>query len=350
MFTVYAEKEIFENIVVFNDETPNWYKIFCNHSDVCLNLTDAELVLEQVPGTPIFEYILANGGRSPIALKEYFDMIYADYSLMSEKPRSAFFLNCSKEEVKSLESDYGIIVQSLESLNDKVLVTSFFEEFQKGDKIQKGTLNGWQSLLDFYVPPSNAMVMTDDYLLTTIQNNGKTTIHAGIENIKWILDKLLPKDLKIDYHITILSEDKDRNEAWRNDLVNLLKKEVGVLRKYNIRLEIVFIKSEHLHKRRLILNYVNASCEHGLCMFNPYDSLTINMANDIRFNQIFCTLNSEHSGKTEFDSMSKALKLVKTLCSDLTKHLNNKTSVYRGAILGDCNPDFSIKNRLINDV
>ena len=42
MFTVYSEKEIFENIVVFNEDTPNWFNIFCNHSEVCLNMTDDE--------------------------------------------------------------------------------------------------------------------------------------------------------------------------------------------------------------------------------------------------------------------------------------------------------------------
>ena len=29
MFTVYAEKDIFENIVVFNDQAPHWFNIFC---------------------------------------------------------------------------------------------------------------------------------------------------------------------------------------------------------------------------------------------------------------------------------------------------------------------------------
>ena len=42
MFTVYAEKDIFENIVVFNDQAPHWFNILCNYSDVCLNMTDEE--------------------------------------------------------------------------------------------------------------------------------------------------------------------------------------------------------------------------------------------------------------------------------------------------------------------
>ena len=78
MFTVYAEKDIFENIVVFNDQAPHWFNIFCNHSEVCLNMTDEELASEELQGTPIFEFIMANGGRSPIALKEFFDSIYED--------------------------------------------------------------------------------------------------------------------------------------------------------------------------------------------------------------------------------------------------------------------------------
>src|SRR4051812_38988562 len=118
MYTVYAEKDIFENIVVFNDQTPNWYNIFCNHAEICLNMTDAELASEEVQGTPIFEFIMANGGRSPIALKDFFDTIYEDNSVISAKPRSAFFLSYSVAEAEAIQSAYGVIVQSGESIND----------------------------------------------------------------------------------------------------------------------------------------------------------------------------------------------------------------------------------------
>lgn len=110
MFTVYVEKEIFENIVVFNNENPNWYKIFCNHSEICLNISDDDFLSEQIPGTPIFEYIHSGGGRTPIALKSYFDLIYEDNSLIADKPRSAFLLNYTKEEADSIQSSFGVIV------------------------------------------------------------------------------------------------------------------------------------------------------------------------------------------------------------------------------------------------
>jgi len=105
MFTVYVEKNIFESLVVFNEETPNWYNVLCKHSDVCLNMTEEELEAEEIEGTPIFEFIKANGGRSPIALKDYFDEIYQSPEIIAEKPRSAFFLNYTPEKAANLQNN-----------------------------------------------------------------------------------------------------------------------------------------------------------------------------------------------------------------------------------------------------
>jgi threonyl-tRNA synthetase len=46
MFTLYTEKETYEEICVF-DDLPNWKKIIANHSDVCLDIDD-ELLDEEI--------------------------------------------------------------------------------------------------------------------------------------------------------------------------------------------------------------------------------------------------------------------------------------------------------------
>jgi len=38
------------------------------------------------------------------------------------------------------------------------------------------------------------------------------------------------------------------------------------------------------------------------------------------------------------------------VCNELAAHIDGGNPVYRGAILGGCNPNKSLRNRLINDV
>lgn len=279
MFTVYAEKDIFENIVVFNDRTPNWYDILCNHSEVCLNITDEELEAQEMEGTPIFEFIKATGGRSVIALKEYFDSIYDDNSIIASNPRSAFFLSYSAADAELIQNSYGVIVQSGESINDDILTGSYKKKLLKDEEIQEGTTIGWKSLLKFTFPPSNAVVISDNYLLQSTERVGANYVPSGKSNVLWMLDVILPVTLSIPYHVTIISEDNNQNEMWRNKVAGQLNTEINNLRDYEINVEIVFIKSEMLHERLLLLNYVNSSCEHGFYVFKAKDGKTVHVVN-----------------------------------------------------------------------
>jgi hypothetical protein len=349
MFTVYSEKEIFENIVVFNDETPNWYNILCNHSDVCLNMTDEELATEEKQGTPIFEFIMANGGRSPVALKNFFDSIYDDNSILIRKPRSAFFLNFSKEQADNLQSAYGIIVQGKNSIEDDILTGSFKRKLLKDEAIEAGGCIGWKQLLKFKFPPSNSIVISDNYLLPSSERVGTAYISSGKKNLVWLLDVILPPKLSVTYHITIVSEDDNRDGAWRSRIAGELNTEIKNLRDYDINVEVVFIKAEQFHERILMMNYLNSSCEHGFCVFKAKDGKTVHVVNKLQVNSYFSTLNN-NQGDSEFDTASKDLTLIKEVCNNLASHIHGGNPSYRGAILGGCNPNKSLRNRLINDV
>jgi hypothetical protein len=349
MFTIYSEKDIFDKIIVYKDSIPNWFNIFFNHSEICLNITDSELEAEEMEGTPIFEFIKSNGGRSVIALKEYFDLIYDDNSIIKEKPRSAFFLKYSKFEAEIIQNSYGVIVQCIESINDDVLTGSYKKKLLKDDKIELNGNFGWKSILNFVFPPSNSLVITDNYLLQSVERVDNGYIHSGNRNILWLLDAILPKSLSIQYHITIISEDNDQNETWRKKVFNELNTDVKRLRDYDINLEIVFIKSELLHERLLLMNYVNTSCEHGFNLFKAKDGKTVHVVNKLQINSYFSALNN-NQGETEYQLASKDLSILKNICNKLAEHIHGGNPTYIGAIMGDCNSNKSIKNRLINDV
>lgn len=349
MFTVYAEKEIFENIVVFNNETPNWFKIFCNHSDVYLNITDEELAAEQIPGTPIFEFILAAGGKSPNAKKAFFDSIYIDNSIIAEKPRSAFFLNYSKVDAYTIQSSWGVIVQGHENIDDSSLKGSFFRDIVKNSVFENHSIKGWNNLVNFALPPSNSMVITDKYLFSN-EENGQL---VGKRNIIQLINAFLPTSLSIPYHILILASDQPderkppKSEAWCKRIAEEMKKEISALRGYDIVFEIVF--SQTIHKRKLILNYLNATSDKGFALFNANDGKTVREDNDFRCDRVFNRVDPAE-GDTDYIVAESVLSQLKRKCNSIKQFIGNAGHMTNNRILGDCNPDFSIKNRLINDV
>lgn len=349
MFTVYAEKDIFETIVVFNDQTPHWFNIFCNHSEVCLNITDEELASEELQGTPIFEFIMANGGRSPIALKEFFDSIYEDNKVIADKPRSAFFLNYSKADADAIQSAFGVIVHGNEGIEDNILKGSFFKDLPKDYVLENPTTKGWQNLVSFSLPPSNAMVITDDYLFSN-EENGHI---VGKSNVIQLVNAFLPANLSIPYHLTIFSNDNPeagkpaKPKEWCERLAGELKAAILDLRPYPIVFEIVFTQT--LHKRKLILNYINATCDKGFAVFRVSDGKTVRSDNDFRCDRLFARVEPQE-GDTDYMAAESILLQLKRKCQSVRQFIANSGATVNNRILGDCNSDKSLKNRLINDV
>jgi hypothetical protein len=343
MFKVFAEKEIFENIVLFSDVNPNWNNICCNHADVCLNITDADLSAELIPGSVIFEYINANGGKMPIALAGFFTSIQDEPNIIAEEPRSAFILNISKEKAVEYQSNFGVLVQSSDNLDDNVLRHNFFKELPKGTIIENISKKGWYNLFHFELPPTNSIVITDDYLLRNEENQ----ILVGFPNLKDIFDALLPVNLEVPFHVLILTNDSDKSQKQCEALAGRLKAMIVSLRNYPIQFEIVFTSA--LHKRKLFMNYISITCDKGFAMFTIKDMKTVRSDNDFRSEMLFTRLNV-NEGDTVLISDNLLLKEIQKRCDNVKSFIgaNGQTTNYR--IMGDCLHDKTIVNRLIQEI
>jgi hypothetical protein len=343
MFTIYSEKEIFENITIYDDKYPNWHKILCGHSQICLNLTDKELEDEEIPGTVIFEFINALGGKRPIALKDYFNNIYEDNSLIIDKPRSVFFLNYPKTITDTLQKDIGVIVQSSDEIDDNILYGTFYRELPKDFVVENGTNIGWKELLNFPLTPSNSIVISDDYLFKN-EEFGK---NVGICNLIALLDSILPETINVEYQILIITQDHNKSQKWCEKFAGDLKATLVRLRKYKISVEIVF--SESIHKRKVILNYLSLICDKGFAVFRVNDLKTVRSENDFRIEKFFNRM-ALNEGDSEYKSSEINLIQIKKICESTKQFINNSKSDINKRILGDCKKDKSINNRLLNDV
>ena len=348
-FVVYTEKKAFDEIT-FNGNYPNLRRVFTNHATIVLNLTQQELQDNIDAEGEIFYFLHANAGaKLPIAYPAQFENVYQDNASVVSTPRSIYFLNITKPEADTMKTAFGILVQSSEAIDDNALTGTYFKELKKDQKIESAGKIGWMQLLDFEIPPSNAVIISDSYLLNDTETIGENTFSVGKENLIKLLNKLLPVGLQIEYHVTIVSEDYDRTQEWKAKIAGDLNTAIKNLRPYDINVEIIFVKSEHFHKRRLIMNYVNASCDKGFSVFRVRDGKTVKSVNDIRFNRVFSNLDNL-GGDTDFDSATEGLQSIKQVSLELAAHIRSGADVYRGAIMGGCKADRTPKNRLINDV
>lgn len=337
MHTVYIEKDIFEEVCMF-DDYPNWKQVIASHANVCINIEE-DLLDKEIfnPESPIFLFLNAYvGAKIPIALKDYFDLINEDISVVLNHPMSSFILEVSEDKANKIRNEYGIAVFSISNLFDDYFSQGFFKEIKKDSRI----IDGWKSLINIELPVSNALVISDNYLF----ENEERGINLGMANIPKLLDVFLPANLSIDFHLLIIAKDGGKSRDWWVKKVGALKTDINNLRSYNINLELVLTKA--IHKRRIMSNYLNGWADNGFSVFRSYDSELVRMDNDIHLYRIFNNLNS--SGDSHFQSLKRGLEDLKVICNNVSSFIVNhgESSDYR--IFGDCNKDKTIKNRLLS--
>jgi hypothetical protein len=293
MITIYSEKNIFEDVILSKDKYPNLNPIFIKHANICLNISNEEYWIDSQEGTIMFEYLKMKG-RRPIALKDYFEELYENNEIIINKPRSLFFLKYSKEEAGLLQSQYGIIVQSESSINDSILKDS------KEDILEEKSKSTWGDVFNFKMPPMNSVVLNDRYLFKNEEHNKNT----GIENAVKLFNKILPKTLDVDFHITILT-DNDKLSAHFDE--QNLSKRIKKVRPYNIQIEfILLIKA--LHARVLLSNYIYSTFDPGLAVFSNKTS-EVRERTKYDISRTFSNIGS--SGKSKYDLLDADLNEIK---------------------------------------
>ncbi len=342
-FIVYAEKNAFDEIT-FNGNYPNLKSIFTNHSTVFLNLSPEELEDNINSEGEIFFYLHAfAGAKIPQAHPDQFQNVYDDGINLLANPRSIYFLNLPPEEAKLLQEQYGILVQSSGAIMDDVFKGGAHKELPKNMSLNTGLKKGWKCLFDFPLPPSNSIVITDDWLF----KNEEMDNIVGEGNLVPLLDAVLPPSLSTEYHILVITDDQARSQDRCIKLAGDLKAKIIALRHYPIVFELVFADTQH--KRKAIMNYLSVTCDKGFAMFRLNDLYTVRDDNDFRYEKSF-NRTEKHEGDTVFYSDTVILKRIKDKCHTVKEYITNRHQDPNRRIMADCNKDKSVKNRLLEDV
>lgn len=335
---VYIGRDALEKIVVNDDMYPNLHHIFNNHAILCVNLTNQEL--DEILGDAESELSqLSKNDVQIVALKEYFSELSADYSIIIDKPRALFFLDITKKEAEEISSKYGIIIQSDKYMNDNILQLSFKKNLDKGERVP-GVSDGWSNMLAGQkLPPSNSLIINDNYLLRN-DIEGKL---IGLENIKMMLNIILPKTLETVFHLLIISTTSPGKEVQR--FYDILKAYLETIRDYDIQLEFVF--NDTIHPRKLISNYFVLVCDKGFQLFQLENTTRVKDDNQITLTSVLHdTKNS--SGDTVLAISYKDIAKIRKGCKTLQEQINGGIQDPCKKIIGDTKDNLSVRNRLLN--
>jgi hypothetical protein len=340
---IYADLDTIEEIIIFEKNYPNLNKIFQDNAVFCLNISDEEFDKIWNEESDLFVFCTGHDIPFPVALNPYFETLKEDYSIIVEKPRALFFLNENADKIQELQNLYGILVVNKNDIRDNILQLKHFREFDKNQQIT-GTSNGWKNTLsNLLFPPSNSIVLSDNYLFSRKENGDL----IGESNLVNLINVLLPPTLSVEFHILIISSHPKISSEECNRLLGRIKANILRLRDYSIVLEFVF--SDTIHKRILMSNYYNIKCDKGFEMFKISNNQIVLDPNDI---DVYSVLHdpTNSTGDSAYKSTTKKLKDIKAISNELREQINAGIIDPEKKIAGDCKKDKSLNNRLIQCV
>lgn len=195
-----------------------------------------------------------------------------------KNPHAIFLLDIEESQAERISKKYGVICHSF---NSSPATNPIFQEGIEKNVEKKEKGRGWHEILPANaVFPSNSLVFVDRYLFS--KDSGGITGQDGINNAYEVLNRILPPQLGVDYHIlfvfdasTLSMHRGDTFDSISAQLNNLVKR---LVRPYNIVMESVSIDHNDLnydetHNRHILSNYFIVRVDRSLKAFRPTHSL-----------------------------------------------------------------------------
>ena len=251
------------------DEQSNWFKIFAHQNTIFVSSLNDNKYLDYEE--PLF--IFCESYNIEIKFEtDYIENIPNNPASTSRYPNGVFILNISEEEAKKIQQEYGIICQSIDTMDDGVLVN----EGNQFEPDKDDTDYDWNYILANYgysEVPSNHLLLIDRYLFA---DENSEEINSALQNIYEIFNNLLPKNsLKCSYLISFfISQDVlEKYNLSLNEIGEEIHKMILELsRNYTINIEFISMRHRcglyrNIHDRFIITNYTITKISHMLNAF-----------------------------------------------------------------------------------
>ena len=265
---IYCEIEFYKQFVnsfpksVYpNDQsitkTKCWIELYSYFSKnkMFFDISEKELI-ELSEQNEYFKFLIKQWGENKIeTYKLNFPDLekFEDCISINQDSLESVYLSCKSDELcKKVEDSFGIKVISIDKIFDE---SNFFnvhiETVEKGDKSH----TNWD-FLHIFSHPCNSLAIVDNYIL-------KDT-NVIDENLIPVLDKVLPSNLKIPFHLSVFA----KNDFHNKERYELIKETLDKLRpNLSFRISVFQLRSE-FHDRTLITNYLILDSGSGFDLFS----------------------------------------------------------------------------------
>ena len=270
MFKLFIDYNKAVDICLDPGSEPIWYKIICKQtsSEIGVNLPKDEDLLDV--NNPLF-IISQSEGIVFTDESTFMNSIPQNHAAVMSHPCGAYVLSISKDEANEIQSGYGVICQSADNMDTKILTLDDIDI--DGPNASGAT---WGRIPLGGVIPTNSLIIQDRYFF---RSDYGETVQDIYDNFEQIIRNLLPLNLSTTFHLMVMVDgDKieQRDGVTFEDISNELYSITGTVsqeRGYNIDFEVLSIPESdrhnypHTHNRRIMSNYYYVKADHKLKAF-----------------------------------------------------------------------------------
>lgn len=258
MINLFVTEKAFESLL---SKAPDgrWYRMIKYLKEIYVYVPESKIdsYYSKSSETSEIGILLQSYSIRLVSSTDIIDKIKEDHSIILNYPSGIFFLDIPEKDAKSIQSDYGVICKNEDDTETDILC-----EKKEISCINNGTEHNWKDFFkEIAESPTNSVIICDRYIFS----NDDASDTNGQENLKNILDAILPRSFRGEYHILLLYSNVKNNDfkVLSGSIYDKIKK----LRKYKILFETVNISEnqncyENTHNRRIITNYHVIRAEH----------------------------------------------------------------------------------------
>ncbi len=303
--TVYCSKDIFEDIVLSENDANELgilYKVLRDYSNVVIDINEDEF-LDEIKNNAFYKAFIKREASEFITLPDFFNNLEEEN--LENFPTDVFLVDKPIEFTSGIRANKGILVLNSGELD---IINKMHQpltcKFSKGSK---GKFSAWTELFDSKdMHPINSAVIIDNYLFNDYQ------VYRS-DNLLKILTSLIPRDLSIPFHLTLLYENNEVKYKQER-VVNIIKDLKGfIVRELGIDIEIgiiAFIGEQQFHHRAILTNNYFISSDRG---FNIFIGDHIKNDSFVRINWVYdsvCTELGEILKKIHSDYLEEVKKVI----------------------------------------
>jgi hypothetical protein len=258
---LFCKLEQLEEVILFKDDYPYLSNIIDQFCDVVLDVAEDNF-LTIIGENPILKRLFKRENATAKADKNNYENI--ENQEFKHFLNDILILDLENKKTKDIRDSYGILAINL---NEDFLKNQNYQFGYSIGKSKTSLKKCWSELFsDKIIEPINSAIIIDNFLWGSISDYRE----ENMDNIYPILKSIIPKNLKVPFHLTIVLQNKDgRLERKKvKPIINKMKKAIKKETNIDVELSIVTQTNTRVfHERVILTNYHYIYSHKGFICF-----------------------------------------------------------------------------------